>query len=94
MSFGLTNATKTFMDLMNRVFQSYLDSFVIILIDDIFVYSIKEGEHLYYLRMLIQMLQKNQLISKYRICEFLLRSVAFLGNIIFSEGVLVYLRKT
>ena len=31
-SFALTNAPETFMNLMDRVFQSYLDSFVIIFI--------------------------------------------------------------
>ena len=32
MSFGFTNALAIFMDLMNRVFRSYLDSFVIVLL--------------------------------------------------------------
>ena len=31
-SIGLTNNLTTFMDLMNKVFQSYLDSFVIVFI--------------------------------------------------------------
>ncbi|KAH0685662.1 hypothetical protein KY284_016215 [Solanum tuberosum] len=39
MSFGLTNARATFMDLMNRVFKQYLDLFVIIFIDVILIYS-------------------------------------------------------
>ncbi|WMV14803.1 hypothetical protein MTR67_008188 [Solanum verrucosum] len=35
MSFGLSNAPAAFMDLMTRVFRSYLDLFVIVFIDDI-----------------------------------------------------------
>lgn len=35
MSFGLSNAPKTFMELMNGVFLPYLDSFMIIFINDI-----------------------------------------------------------
>ena len=39
MSFGLTNAPTAFMDMMNRVFEDYLDKFVIIFIDNILIYS-------------------------------------------------------
>ena len=35
MSFGLTNALTAFMDLMYRVFQPYLDQFVVVFVDDI-----------------------------------------------------------
>ena len=38
MYFGLTNAPAAFMDLVNRLFQNYLDDFVIVFIDDILVY--------------------------------------------------------
>jgi hypothetical protein len=39
MSFGLTNALAYFMYPMNKVFMEYLDKFVMVFIDDIFVYS-------------------------------------------------------
>ena len=45
MSFGLTNAPASFMDLMNRVFKPFLDAFMIVFIDDILVYSRSKEDH-------------------------------------------------
>ena len=53
MSFGVTNAPAAFMDLMNRVFQHYLDSFVIVFIYDILVYSKNEDDHMDHLRVVL-----------------------------------------
>ena len=46
MSFGLTNAPTTFMELMNRVCKPMLDLSVIVFIDDILVYSKTKEQHL------------------------------------------------
>ena len=53
MSFRLTNAPATFMDLMNRVFRPFLDRFVIVFINDILVYSRSEEEHAMHLRLVL-----------------------------------------
>ena len=58
MPFVLTNAPTAFMDLMNRVFQPYLDRFVIVFIDDILVYSSSLEEHLEHLRIVLQTLRE------------------------------------
>ena len=89
MPFGLTNAPTTFMDLMNRVFQSYLDRFVIVFIDDILVYSGSSEEHLEHLRIVLQTLRERQLYAKLSKCQFWLDKVAFLGHVISVEGVSV-----
>jgi len=94
MSFGLTNAPAAFMDLMNRVFRNYLDSFVIVFIDDILIYSKSEDDHMNHLRIVLQVLKDHQLYAKFSKCEFWLRSVAFLGHIVSSEGIEVDPKKT
>ena len=70
MSFGLTNAHAAFVDLMNRVFKQYLDLFVIILIDDILIYSRSEEEHASHLRVVLQTLKDHRLFAKFSKCEF------------------------
>ena len=70
MPFGLTNALAAFMDLMHRVFQPYLDQFVVVLVDDILVYSQSEWEHKYHLRIVLQWLRDHQLYAKFSKREF------------------------
>ena len=70
MPFGLTNAPAVFMNLMQSVFQPYLDQFVVIFIDDIFVYSKSEEEHEKYLGVVLQTLKDYKLYAKFRKCEF------------------------
>jgi hypothetical protein len=45
MSFCLNNAPAYFMNLMNKVFMEYLDKFVVVLIDDILIYSKNDNDH-------------------------------------------------
>ncbi|KAL0560877.1 hypothetical protein IC582_001292 [Cucumis melo] len=89
MSFGLTNAPAVFMDLMNRVFREFLDTFVIVFIDDILIYSKTEAEHEEHLRMVLQTLRDNKLYAKFSKCEFWLKQVSFLGHVVSKSGVSV-----
>ncbi|WOG89301.1 hypothetical protein DCAR_0208538 [Daucus carota subsp. sativus] len=87
MPFGLTNAPAVFMALMNKVFQPFLDKFVIVFIDDILVYSKSKSEHEEHLRTALQILRENQLYAKLSKCEFWLDHVVFLGHVISSKGI-------
>ena len=82
MPFGITNALATFMDMMNRIFKDYLDEFVIIFIDGIFIYSKDEDQHAEHLKIVMLMWKVQKLYSKLKKCEFWLDSVVFLGHII------------
>ncbi|GAU31786.1 hypothetical protein TSUD_22320 [Trifolium subterraneum] len=89
MPFGLTNAPAVFMDYMNRIFQPYLDKFVVIFIDDILIYSRNSQEHAVHLRIVLEILREKQLYAKFSKCEFWLTEVKFLGHVISQGGVSV-----
>ena len=77
------------MDLMHRIFQPYLDQFVVVFVDDILIYSQSEWEHEYHLRIVLQLLRDHQLYAKFSKCEFWLTEVRFLGHVVSASGVSV-----
>ncbi|GJR69801.1 putative reverse transcriptase domain-containing protein [Tanacetum coccineum] len=77
MPFGLTNAPAVFMDLMNRVCKPYLDKFVIVFIDDILIYSRNKEEHADHLRIILELLRKEELYAKFSKCDFWISIVQF-----------------
>ena len=93
MSIGPINAPVAFMDLTNRVFCEYLDSFVIVSIDDILIYSMTREEHEQHLTMALQVFREHQVCMKFSKCEFWLGSVTFCGHVVSDQGVEVDSKK-
>jgi len=89
MPFGVTNAPAIFMDYMNKIFQPYLDQFVVVFIDDILIYSESREEHVEHLRVVLEILIEHQLYRKLSKCEFWLEEVQFLGHVISVQGIAV-----
>jgi len=87
MPFGLTNAPAVFMDLMNRVCRHYLDKFVIVFIDDILIYSRSKEEHAKHLRLVLETPRAEKLYAKFSKCEFWIRKVDFLGDVVSEAGI-------
>ena len=59
MPFGLTNTPATIFMLINRIFQPYLDQFLVVYIDDIVVYSNTLAEYVEHLRVVFGVLRDN-----------------------------------
>ncbi|XP_062103669.1 uncharacterized mitochondrial protein AtMg00860-like [Humulus lupulus] len=89
MSFGVTNAPISFMDLMNRVFNDHLDKFVVMFINDILIYSRIEEEHAEYIRLTLQRLKDHKLYEKFKKCEFWLSQVVFLRHLVSKDSIKV-----
>ena len=77
------------MDFMHRIFQPYLDQFIVVFVDDILIYSSSEEEHKDHLRVVLKFLRDHQLYVKFSKCEFWLTEVRFLGHVVSASSVSV-----
>ena len=87
MPFGLTNAPATFQRFMNDIFADMVDSFVVVYLDDILIYSDNMTEHEGHVRRVLQRLRDNQLHANPTKSSFHLDSVEYLGFIVSPSGI-------
>ena len=72
MLLGFINTYAACTDLMNRIFRPYLDKFVVVFIGDILIYFRNKEEHTKHLQIVLQTLNKHQLYTTLKKCEFYL----------------------
>ena len=87
MPFGLCNAPATFQRLMNAVFAEDINSFILVYLDDILIYSRTLEEHWDHLRKALQKLQDAKLYGRLHKCDFLKERVEYLGFEVSKDGV-------
>jgi hypothetical protein len=87
MPFGLTNAPATFMRLMDDILRPFTNSFVVVYLDDILIFSQTWEEHLHHIRQVLQTLRQHKLCANLEKCTFGITQVQYLGYIIDERGV-------
>jgi hypothetical protein len=93
MPFKLTNAPETFMRLMDDILWSFTNSFVVVYLDDILIFSQTWEEHLHHIRQVLQTPRQHKLCENLEKCTFGMTQVQYLGYIIDERGVNVDPRK-
>jgi hypothetical protein len=84
---GLTNTPLAFQHLMNNLFHNLSDQYIVVYLDNIFIYSDNCGQHHKHVCEVLHHLHKATLLSKPEKCDFHTTSVKYLGVIISPNGV-------
>ena len=87
MPFGLCNAPSTFQRLMNTIFEKEINSFILVYLDDILIYSRSIGEHWGHLKCALDKLRRAKLFGRLHKCEFLKDQVDYLGFEVSKDGI-------
>ena len=88
MSFKLSNTPASFQGYINKILTEKLDIFVIVYLDDIFIYT-KDPEqgHVEAVRWVLDFLMKNGLFANLKKCWFHKDKVRFLRYVVLSHGI-------
>jgi hypothetical protein len=93
MPFGLCNAPSTFQSLMNHVFCPFLSRFVLVLSDDILIYSKTWTTHVAHVYRVVNILSQHNLFLKQSKCAFGASKVEYLGHLLGKADVKVDTKK-
>ncbi|KAI7934843.1 hypothetical protein MJO29_016106 [Puccinia striiformis f. sp. tritici] len=87
MPFGLVNAPSTFQRMMTHVLREYIDDFVQVYLDDILIYSASEEEHLQHVKLVLEVLRKEELRCSGHKCSFGLEEIQYVGHLVSHNSI-------
>ena len=86
--FGLFNALASFQGYINEILAKKLDIFVIIYLDDIFIYTKDPSQpHINVVCWILDLLRKNSLFPNLKKCQVHQDEVRFLGYVVLTQAI-------
>ncbi len=82
MPFGLSNAPSTFQFIMNDILKEYLNVFVVVYLDDILIFSETEVDHINHVKLVLDVLKKNDFTLAKNKCIWMKNEIEYLGHVI------------
>ena len=87
-SFRLFNTPVSFQGYINNTLAEKLNVFVIVYLDDIFIYTKDEGQdHMEAVQLVLDLLRKNGVFANLKNCRFHQDKVRCLGYVVSAQGV-------
>ncbi len=88
MPFGLSNAPASFQYYINKILAEKLDIFVIIKLDNIWIYTEDLGQpHIKVVQWVLEQPQKHSLYANLKKCRFHEDEVQFIGFVILAQSI-------
>src|SRR3569623_267992 len=84
---GLTNAPTAFQTVMNSIFSPYLKKFVVVYLDDILIFSKSEEVHQAHVRLVLDVLRREQFYVTKAKSRFAQTEIQYLGHIVNAQGI-------
>ena len=85
MPFGSSNVPASFQDYINKILAGKLNIFVIVYLDDIFIYTKNPSQgHVEAVRWRLDVLRRHGFFAKLKKCQFYKDKICFLGYIILA----------
>ena len=86
---GLANSPATFQSVMNRICAPHLNTFLVVYLDNIMIFSKDPKTHLEHLQIVLKILEENEFFAKMDKCSFNKPEITFLGHVVGRYGLKV-----
>ena len=88
MPFGLSNSSASFWSYINKILADKLDIFIIVYLDNIFIYTKDQDRgHVKAVQWMLHFLKKNCLFANLKKCWFHKDEVRFLRYVVSSQSI-------